>query len=69
MTVQNHIKSIFFEKNKPFFQKMYIFAPTVPVLHTVRSASGSFSKDSLITQDNTPPMPLYDAHLGGFLIL
>ena len=27
------------------------------------------NKDSLITQDNTPSMPLRDAHLGGLLFL
>lgn len=26
-------------------------------------------QDSLITQDNTPSMPLCDAHLGGLLFL
>jgi hypothetical protein len=24
---------------------------------------------SIFTNNNTPPMPLYDAHLGGFLFL
>ena len=44
------------------------FAPTVPVLHTIRTACGSFSQVVHITKDNTPPMPLFDAHLGGFFI-
>lgn len=42
------------------------FAATVPVLLPGRSANGSFLKDSSILNDNTPPMPLYDAHPGGF---
>lgn len=29
----------------------------------------AINKDSLITQDNTPSMPLCDAHLGGLLFL
>jgi len=41
------------------------FAPTVPVLLPVRSAYGSYLKTVLVTNDNTPPMPLLDAHLGG----
>lgn len=45
------------------------FVPTVPVLLPVRSASGSFSKKVPITKDNTPSMPLTEAHLGGFFIL
>jgi hypothetical protein len=51
------------------FKKGFTFAPTIPVLHTVRSAYGSFLKDSTFTNNNTPPMPLHDAHLGGFLFL
>lgn len=51
------------------FKNSCTFARTVPVQHTVRSASGSFFKDSTFTNNNTPPMPLHDAHLGGFLFL
>ena len=29
----------------------------------------SFFLWKVYTQDNTPPMPLYDAHLGGFFFL
>jgi hypothetical protein len=29
----------------------------------------SFKNYSTFTHNNTPPMPLYDAHLGGFLFL
>lgn len=25
--------------------------------------------DNTFTTDNTPPMPIHDAHLGGFLVL
>ena len=28
-----------------------------------------YSLRSFTTKNNTPPMPLYDAHLGGFLFL
>ena len=51
------------------FKKGSTFVATVPTLHTVRSASGSFFFDSNFTNNNTPPMPLNDAHLGGFLFL
>lgn len=44
----------------------FTFALTVPVLHTVRSADGSFFKIVPHFNNNTPPMPLADAHLGGF---
>ncbi len=65
-----NIKILIFNKKwTSNIKKCCTFATTVPVLLPVRLAHGSFSKDSLITQDNTPPMPLYDAHLGGFLIL
>lgn len=40
------------------------FVLTVPVLHTIRTACGSFSQ-KFLTENNTPPMPLSDAHLGG----
>ncbi len=46
-----------------------IFASTVPVLHTIRTACGSFSSKVLETKNNTPPMPLNDAHLGGLFFL
>ena len=45
------------------------FAATVPVLLTVGSACGSFLRESIFTYDNTPPMPLTDAHLGGLCFL
>ncbi len=44
----------------------FTFALTVPVLHTVRSADGSFFKIVHRFKNNTPPLPLADAHLGGF---
>jgi hypothetical protein len=54
------------------FKKGITFAPTV--LATLKSKKTayqgeSFAKDSLITYNNTPPMPLHEAHLGGFLFL
>jgi hypothetical protein len=48
---------------------VHIFAPTVPVLLPVRSAHRSYLTDIYFNNDNTPPMPLYDAHLGGLLFL
>lgn len=51
------------------FKNSFTFAPTVPVQLSVRFASGSYFKDSLFTNNNTPPMPLHDAHLGGFFFL
>ncbi len=51
------------------FKNRCTFVLIVLVQHTVRSASGSFYKDSNFTNNNTPPMPLHDAHLGGFLFL
>jgi len=48
------------------YQKCIIFALTVPVLLPFRSANGSFYLKVRNTNNNTPSMPLYDAHLGGF---
>ena len=50
------------------------FAPTVLTTLPIRTASqgGSFTQDSSLTNDNTPPMPLpvrRDAHLGGLFFL
>lgn len=43
---------------------------TVPDLHPTRTAFGSFFNIEVhTTKDNTPSMPLCDAHLGGFFIL
>lgn len=42
------------------------FAATVPVLLPVRSACGSFFLSK--THNNTPSMPLCDAHLEGFFV-
>ncbi|GEM_PF-6941664 len=50
-------------------KKADTFASTVPVLHPLRTAFGSFFKKVLITINNTPSMPLIDAHLEGFFIL
>lgn len=46
-----------------------ILVLTEPELHIIRTALGSVLKEKVFTQDNTPPMPLYDAHLGGFFFL
>ncbi len=45
------------------------FASIVPIVLPVRSANGSLLKNSSQLNDNTPPMPLFDAHSGGFFIL
>jgi hypothetical protein len=46
----------------------FTFALSVPVLHTVRSADKSFFEIVHRFNNNTPPMPLTDAHLGGFFV-
>ena len=38
-------------------------------LHIKRFAITPFLFDSDFTNNNTPPMPINDAHLGGFFIL
>ncbi len=50
-------------------ENRFTFAITVPVLHTIRTACGSFLQVIISIKDNTPPMPLNDAHLGGLFIL
>ncbi len=47
-------------------KKYNTFVLTVPELLTVRSVLGSFFLASPSTKNNTPSMPLSDAHLGGF---
>ncbi len=44
------------------------FAATVPELHIIRTAFWSLLTESFSTKDNTPPMPLFDAHLGGLFV-
>ncbi len=44
------------------------FASTGSVMYTIKTAYGSFSKESSRTNDNTPSLPLYDAHLEGFFM-
>lgn len=51
------------------FKKGITFASTFLALHTVSLLSGFFLLESNFTNNNTPPMPLHDAHLGGFLFL
>jgi hypothetical protein len=48
-------------------KKGVTFVSTLLVLLLVRLACGSFFFESYFTNNNTPPMPLHDAHLGGFL--
>lgn len=52
-------------------KKVAKFVLTVLATLPIRTASQgeSFSFIKFLTQDNTPPMPLFDAHLGGFLFL
>jgi hypothetical protein len=49
------------------FKNCCTFALPLLVQHVVRFAFGSLFKGSNFTNDNTPPMPLHDAHLGGLL--
>jgi len=51
------------------FKKGITFVHTILVSPRVKSASGYIFFDSTFTTNNTPPMPLCDAHLGGFLFL
>jgi hypothetical protein len=48
----------------------YTFAVMELATLPIRTAShgGSFLRNGL-TKNNTPPMPLFDAHLGGFFFL
>ena len=45
------------------------FAITKLETHTTSTALKSVLKKIVYTQDNTPPMPLLDAHLGGLFFL
>ena len=45
------------------------FVLTEPEMHSRRTTLGSVFKKNVYTQDNTPPMPLLDAHLGGLFFL
>ncbi len=49
------------------FKKGITFVQSVLDLYTVRPELRSSSFESIFTNNNTPPMPLHDAHLGGFL--
>jgi hypothetical protein len=51
------------------FKKGIKFVLSVLDLYTVRSVFRSSFFESIFTNNNTPPMPLHDAHLGGFLFL
>lgn len=55
-----------YTKRLAYNNSCHIFASTVFELHTIRTALELFSKKVLKTKNNTPPMPLFDAHLGGF---
>jgi hypothetical protein len=52
-----------------YFKKGITFVQTFLDLYTVRSKIRSSSFESIFTNNNTPPMPIHDAHLGGFLFL
>jgi hypothetical protein len=45
------------------------FVLTEPEMHSKRTALWLAFKKNVYTQDNTPPMPLSDAHLGGLFFL
>lgn len=46
-----------------------IFALPATVLQLVKYASSSRLRKIYSVNDNTPPMPLFDAHLGGLFFL
>ncbi len=48
-----------------FRENMYIFVHGISKVHKANGALGKF-KRQFLTQDNTLPLPLSDAHLGGF---
>jgi hypothetical protein len=51
-------------------KKTYIFAlPLQGKYHFSKSESLYIKKDVSLTKNNIPPMPLFDAHLGGFSFL
>jgi hypothetical protein len=54
--------SMFSQKKYCSFASAFSF-PSEPVQNAVAS------NRSYDIQDNTPPMPLFDAHLGGFFFL
>ena len=45
------------------------FASTISELLSIRKVHESYIIDSIFTNNNTPSMPLHDAHLEGFLFL
>lgn len=58
-TEKRLVKTTFYSKNTYIFVLISIF------INPVLFYYGCFQTDSKITKDNTPPMPLNDAHLGG----
>lgn len=50
-------------------ENIIIIATSESMLMAQPKTQDSFKNYRTFTQNNTPPMPLYDAHLGGFLFL
>ncbi len=60
LTTKTNKKHIFLKKTLRFSKRVYIFAPTVPLLLPIRTAQGSFFYS--IIYNNTPFLPIHDAH-------
>jgi hypothetical protein len=58
---------IILQHEVPFVKNCCTFAPPDPNMNILMLIFGSILKKVLRTNDNTPPMPLSEAHLGGFL--
>ncbi len=52
-----------------YYKNVITFASPFGAWNIMCSISVTLYLDSNFTNDNTPPMPLHDAHLGGFLFL
>jgi hypothetical protein len=59
----------FLYKKYFFFKYLYIFVLIIGTLLNVKFVCKLFSSDRFITNNNTPSMPLFDAHLEGFFFL
>lgn len=51
------------------YRIFHIFAKVGSENYGFATDFGLYLKDSSFSKDNTPPMPLFDAHLGGFSFL
>ncbi len=51
------------------YKNLYTFVHQPDPGASKNSITGPFSAEQYLTKDNTPSMPLSDAHLGGFFFL